>query len=550
MDARVRGLLDQHLVEFMNPRQGWVWFRAAGDCALRLGDDRLLSARGGQPAEAMRLLPAGRHALHVTGTPTDLLVRAIPALVYNVYPSAPMIRSFGANTWERLRKHTLPNSNMIESSTVDTPEHAEWLAAGKRWVANVQAPGLGDTKEWTVEKLLAVWLKPGTSTAHAERPGLELRKLSGVQGDEYYPGARSTQLLLDTAVSLGRLSEEPAFAGKTWIPFVVNMFGTPTADLFMKTVLGAGWPFSVEVYVGEMPTEAEAQRLIGSQFRNVAAGWERAHPGAVRRMIFTLMDAYLPYCTTNRCPQADFRVHLDLQMQTLATDPAYFGLWGVQPYRSNYVDEEVLNCMGRLVRHYCIEGRTERMLSEPYELRHVTDPDFEAGTRHWQVAAVEENAVVAGKFAGYGAMQGRYPAGTFGDTFLLLKRSAKGPNCVSQRLQHLQAGRLYSLKLITGDYADLKAGKSRRDRQALSIQLDGAEVRPGGFSDPFPSCRGPKPFTTAAPFWMTYHWLQFRALGPTATLVISDWAKAGEPGAPIGQQLMCSFVEVQPALAE
>ena len=83
----------------------------------------------------------------------------------------------------------------------------------------------------------------------------------------------------------------------------------------------------------------------------------------------------------------------------------------MQPYRSNYVDEEILNCMGRLLRHYCIEGQTERMLSDPYELRHVTDPDFEQGTAHWQVAAAEDGAVSAGQFAGYGTLQGRYPGG-------------------------------------------------------------------------------------------------------------------------------------------
>lgn len=45
---------------------------------------------------------------------------------------------------------------------------------------------------------------------------------------------------------------------------------------------------------------------------------------------------------------------------------------------------------------------------------------------------------------------------------------------------------------------------------------------------------------------MTYHWLQFRAQGPTATLSLSDWAKPGEPGGSVGQQMMINFVEVQP----
>jgi len=542
MDARVRGLLQSRRIEFMNPRDGWVWFSAAGNCTLALGDDRLPAG------EAMRLLPAGRHVLQVSGTLSDLIVRAIPALVYNVYPSSTQIAPFGPNTWERLRKHTLPNANMIESHLVDVPEQKEWIAQGKKWLANVQAPGLIDTKEWTEEKLLELWLKPGTSTAHAERPGLELAKVSGMQVDEYYPGAKSTRFMVPLARSLAKLAELPEAAGKFWIPFTAGKYGATPGNLLMRTVLGAGWPFSEEVYAGEMPTEAENLSRLRAQFRSVAESYEIAHPGSLRRMIFTPMYAYLPYCTANRYPQADFRVHLDMQMQLLAADPVFFGLWGLQPYRSNYVDEEILNCMGRLLRHYCIEGKTARMLSDPYELRHVTDPDFEKGTAHWQIAAAEEGAVGAGQFAGYGTLEGRYPGGAIGDTFLRMKRSAQRPNVVSQQLQGLKPGRLYSLKLISADYGDLRAGKSRKAAQTISIKLDGAEVQPDGFSYSFHSCRELKSFTAKAPFWMTYHWLRFHAAGPTAKLIITDWAKPDASSAPIGQELMFNFIELQPVL--
>ncbi|MBI5684518.1 MAG: LamG domain-containing protein [Verrucomicrobia bacterium] len=542
MDARARGLLQSRGIEFMNPRDGWVWFCTAGNCTLVLGDDRIPAG------EAMRLLPAGRHVLQVSGAPSDLVVRAIPALVYNVYPSSTQIAPFGANTWERLRKHTLPNANMIESPLVDVPEQKEWTAQGKKWLTNVQAPGLIDTKDWTEEKLLELWLKPGTSTAHAERPGLELAKISGMQVDEYYPGAKSTRFMMPLARSLARFAELPESAGKFWIPFTAGKYGAAPDNLLMRAVLGAGWPFSEEVYAGEMPTEADNLDRLRAQFLSVAESYESAHLGSLRRMIFTPMYAYLPYCTANRYPQSDFRVHLDMQMQLLASDPAFFGLWGVQPYRSNYVDEEILNCMGRLLRHYCIEGKTTRMLNDPYELRHVSDPDFESGTARWQIAAAEDGAVGAGQFAGYGTLEGRYPGGAMGDAFLRMKRSAKRPNVVSQQLQGLKPGRLYSLKLITADYGDLRAGKSRKATQTVSITLDGAEVLPGSFSYPFHSCREVKQFTAKTPFWMTYHWLRFRAAGPTAKLVITDWAKPDAPGAPIGQELILNFVELQPVL--
>jgi hypothetical protein len=318
----------------------------------------------------------------------------------------------------------------------------------------------------------------------------------------------------------------------------------------MKTSLGSGWPFSEEVYVGEMLTEAENRAQIRSRFLRVAENWENAYPGSTRRAIFTPMYAYLPYCTSNRLPQADFRVHLDMQMHVLANDPAFFGLWGVQPYRSNYVDEEILNCMGRLLRHYCIEGRTEPMLSDPYELRHLRNPDFDAGLEHWQFSAADQGAIAAGKFAGYGNIQGRYPPGPFGDSMPRRKRSDKAANVLSQRLEGLRPGRLYSVKLITGDLADLKGGKSRRQEHALSIGVTGAEITDPGFHCAFPGAPRASTFSPSAPFWMTYHWLRFRATGPTAQLTIADWKDAKTPGGPVGQELAISFVEVQPVLED
>ncbi len=547
LDGRSPAVLRSNEVAFMNPRDGWVWFSAAGDCGLKLDGKELLSSRATGPAEAMRLLPAGKHLLALSGAPTELKVRAIPGLFYNVYPSTSQIAPFGANDWPRLAKYVRPNLNMIEAQVVNTPEQREWTSQGKLWIANIQAPGLLDKTEWTVEKMLQVWLNPGKPTAWAERAGYDLPQFSGVQVDEYDAGM-DNQLLRTTAQSVARLAEEPAFRGKLWIPFVGRMYGNEAAELFHKATVGAGWPFSIEVYLGEAATEPENRQAILSSFVDRALGYEAAYPGSIRQAIFTPMYAYLPYCTTNCYPQADFRVHLDMQMELLANHPAYFGLWGVQPYRSNYVDGEILNCMGMLLRHYCIEGKTSRMLSDPYELRHVTDPDFSAGTAKWHPAPAEEGAITAAKFAGYGQLEGRYPGGAMGDTFLLMRRSAKAPNVVSQQVQGLQAGRLYSLKVITGDYGDLTAGKTRKDQQPLAIALEGAEVLPGGFSYPFRSARGPQPFDMRSPFWMTYHWLQFRAQGATATLRLSDWARPGEPGGTVGQQMMLNFVELQPVL--
>ncbi|MCD6360012.1 MAG: hypothetical protein J7M38_04045, partial [Armatimonadetes bacterium] len=534
-NAAERGLLDRRTIEFMNPRDGWCFFSLSGRATLALDRKRLLHARGGGTVEAMRLLPAGRHTLTVAGAPEQIIVRAIPALVFNVYPSGPRIQPFGMHTWERLAGWTLPNTNMIESQKADLPEAREWVEAGKSWIMNRTAPGLRGGSVPSAEEMLDYW---------RSTPGWGTTVLSGMQVDEYGPNF-GDEKLINTVRSVAMLAEDPDFAGRQWIPFVGHMYGTDAAELFMKTTLAAGWPFSIERYIGELPTEDEDRAQIDSLLVGEAEGWENAYPGALRHAIFTLMYAYLPYCTTNRCPTVDFHIHLQMQMQALATHPAWFGLWGVQPYRANYVNEEIQNCMGALLRHYCIEGRTDPLLADPCELRHVLNPDFE-GTEHWQLAPAGEGSITTDSFAGYGTLQGRYPWADIGETFLVMKRSAERPNIVSQQITGLQPGRLYSLKHITADHQDLLAGESREPACAVTVRIEDADVQQGAFTYPFISARGPKPYTRRHPFYMHYHYAQFRATGETARLVISDWADEDEPGGPIGQETMFSFVEVQP----
>jgi len=179
MNAQQRGLLERRELTFMNPRKGWCFFKVGGDATAKLSsEDAPLPT-----PEAMRLLPAGRHVLYVTGEPTQVVVRAIPALVHNVYPTSPGIRAFGPHTWERMAKFTLPNCNMIESHKIDIPECDEWLAQGRHWIMNRLAAWLtarryGGTFD-SPEAIYQYWRK---------MPGFGTDKISGVQVDEYGGG--------------------------------------------------------------------------------------------------------------------------------------------------------------------------------------------------------------------------------------------------------------------------------------------------------------------------------------------------------------------------
>ena len=133
-----------------------------------------------------------------------------------------------------------------------------------------------------------------------------------------------------------------------------------------------------------------------------------------------------------------------------------------------------------------------------------------------------------------------------GDTFLWMKRSAKGPNSFSQTIKDLQPGKLYSMKMFSCDYQDLVNPRVRKKEEATgfigSVTLEGVEVDARkSFAEMYSSNPEPK-----IPVWITYHWKVFRAKSVTATLRVSDWSSANDAGKTFGQEQTFNFFEIQP----
>ena len=118
--------------------------------------------------------------------------------------------------------------------------------------------------------------------------------------------------------------------------------------------------------------------------------------------------------------------------------------------------------VGKLYRHYAIDGKTEMLTKDPLFLTHLQNADFEKGTEGWTLHPAEAGTIAARSFPRYGRIEGRFmglgrPADPehIGDTFLWMKRSEKGPNTFSQTIEDLEFGRLYSMKMFSCDYNDL-----------------------------------------------------------------------------------------------
>jgi hypothetical protein len=249
---------------------------------------------------------------------------------------------------------------------------------------------------------------------------------------------------------------------------------------------------------------------------------------------------------------------MDMQMKYLATDPRFDGLFGVRWWYSGAATEEILRWQSALYRHYCIEGATDllsRRYSWKYSLDHVTNPDFLDGLKGWVTEPAAPGSMKAGYLERYARLQGRYwqrsgeqdePSG---NAYLCTKRQAIRPNKAFQEVKNLIPGRLYSAELITADYQDIKGGRSRQDRHAVSLSVEDAETlqQLSYRSVPVKSTYShPQlPFPNG-PAWLNHHRLMFRATQPTARLCLSDWASGAAAGGPEGQELMFNYVQVQP----
>ena len=495
--------------------------------------------------EAMQYLRAGAHELRVTSEGAARLqrvvVRSVPMLQYAFYDKDPHIAPYGPYDWEFLRKDVLPNVNTLVGRP--GPELEAWKQSGRKWISIIGLPPTSGDDDAAVESAYQHW---------SASPGFQNAWMDGVIVDEFGGGDDPSYDGYRKAVE--RLYASPRFNGKMFIPYGGIFYGEDRSREFAKACIEGGGYVAWELYLREEPTE-EAGRMILQNVAGEMQQWEEALPGVTRRMVLVYGLMSQPTESLNVIPSVNYRVWMDMQMRLLATHPAFFGLGGVQEYHSAYADEENVRWTGRLYRHYAIEGNTRPLTEDPYLNPHLQNPDFADGTKGWRISPAEPGSIQPKKRKGYSWLEGRYPPTPVGNTFLWMKRSGAKPNNFAQEIKKLRPGRLYSLKMITADYQDLVQERSRKAANAVTIQLDNAEILPGpknSFQFTFPNCYAHVvgKFNAEYPFWMNYHWRVFQAKGPTARLVVTDWECGAATGGADGQELIYNFIEVQPYLEE
>ncbi len=547
-------------ITFANPTSGWVFFSVTRPDTLP-DEARLFLDEEATPLalrrywrtgalESMRRLEAGKHALRVEEADGRRVeVRSIPELLFCFYPpviDVPEHGPFGLTFFER---YVFPAVNtLVKEIDPDPFEHngrtytalnepdevvRQWVRDGREWIVREPLPGLhqGLHEEPPIlaDQVYAVWRdKPGST--HPLSSGIIIDEFANVWAQQFD----------EWTAALDKFSQYPPWGNRRFYAWVGELFlhkpGVAFQDVIRKYDHRLVW----ENYLSEGPSAIATRIYVVEKLAQSMQVWQNQQPGIGRYVlmcpgIFSAVPANL-----GKNPQADFCVFLDWQFRVMATHPSLADLAGVIPWTAQYADTDVLQWTYRLMRHYCIEGKTEPFTTDPYELRHIRNGDFVQGLDGWDVEAAAEDSIRPDQIEGFGWIEGRYWKTTTGDRLVRMTRQAEGGNTLRQTVTGLEPGRRYVAKLLAIDVAHW----THREKAGIALRLDGVDRVPEHSFHTMVESHESGSVEACAHQQVLINYLRvvFDATAETAALTITDDVPYGL----LDQDLGCNFVEVQP----
>ncbi len=566
----------EQVYTFENPRDGFVWIGmeadtyARGQLRLQVNDETPEEAAivttdprfyPADAMEAMRHLPAGEHTLRITGEGLYELrrvrVHAIPNLYYwahieyNPYPNDHDVNF----RWDWLLDHILPNYTHLvvlnrmlqdESAREKVAEDiAEWRAMGRKVLGRYSVPyrykPAGETPEEGLEE----------HTFQYYKGLLEDPLIDGLFADEFLPeNPKHVDRMEDWSAAILRVMK--AFPDKSFHATHGRKY-KPGMDPLAAVVMALDNVYlAPQHYYNEdsnTQSEEDLRRNIHKwSVVDALPEYERRFPGIQKKTDLLINLASIsPTFSGDRDPGIDFKKLLDIQLQTIASEPEYRDLPAVGFWKTTKMNEEMLRFITAAFRHYFIEGSTEPFYHEPYRLTHLRNGGFAEGLDAWRIAEAASGSVRivgVGPETGFSKNPGRrVPEG---DEMLGVKVAASGPNRLQQRIANLTPGKPYTLEFYTANL-DRPAEK---EVHPVHVSLDGVNLidrRKAVMAHRHPEIGqdGQKTGREINVVW-NHHYVIFEAQGDTAELTITDRPQGEAAESFEGNTILYDFFQVQP----
>lgn len=559
---------------FENPRLGWIYISfdqaEAGTKGYLNGfDEPVVVFRPDEPLETLRLLEPGKYRLTVRGATGGRLrihlVKPLLSCGKGIFRrTAGGFRGTWEDNydWEFFRRFVLPVTTDFSGQIHRAPGYEVGTPAYREFRAEFESRGKRLFEESTMSARDYDTRSDMSKTRRCFAANEYYLDGLPICVDEhgFFGSMRSLNLVGEAAWEMADTPDSrPLYM--SWYGMLGQVLPDWSAVLSpiaasVNSGLGTGM-IVLETYVSATADAADVDRQLDVFLGNQRVLTEMM-PESGRRVIHLLNGWSNIGCwTKHRVPQVDEKVLMDRVFHRLATDPDFADVAGVG-FSTPACNEELFRWTLAERRHYALDGSTESLAERhgfPYFPETVTDGDFLKGLSCWQVEAAEEGAVTASRRAGFAQeVQRRNCAGPDeGNTYALLRRSAKGPNRLSQTIGNLVPGRLYALEFATSDYADvLNPGSIETPDLALCAEVVGGvfddflAIRPV-YGNPRAKPGRPAQRPTATRVMDTR--LVFRATAREARLVFSDWTNETTPGGAVGRTVTLNYISVNPYFA-
>ena len=550
-------------IAFDNPREGWVYIgfaepSAHGQVWLDRAAAPVVLPREHESCDTLRFLAAGRHTLK-TDVAATLVVHAVKLTFMAAGGDLSEVSTLDRFQYGLdFRRRYFFNRFARYDDFNWTRQNAEQ----RRWSEIYEAHGAVYGGEARLGADAATWGQPEKllnviTNCAPYRDGLP------VSLDESSPVA--TRLNHATlAEAAWRLADSVQPIGIWWNDCLRNVCSDPRGQAVeLSAVANSGWGRGLllpEVYVLAYP-DRERVRQQEDHFVEFLSSIRAQVPAATQSFLLSMGGYTLPigWCAWI-APETDLKVLYDDLVHRFATDPACHDIGGLGYTFVPRCDEEIVRWFCRLVRHYAIEGRTDKLAPKfgfTYYTKTVRNNDFDRGLESWTAHPAESGAIAVTNVVGFGTnLQGRKMSPTgYGDNLVVFTRSAKRPNRLTQKVSGLTPGRLYALACASVDVDDYAKPNPRGDEVVFKLGCgQGGEIISelcydySGILDRRPDGHGP--WTRGPETQRMVHRIVFRATASETEISFSDWADDKTPGGTIGARRMFNHVNLRPYYVE